>query len=117
MGPLVELARAGKVPAEREEAVLTLVAARGGPQELGLVLDGVVGGEDAGRAAGSLLDALALATRQRNVSPAGDLSQVGKLLTANSPGLRAAAARAAGQWGIEAVRPRLLELAAREQTQ
>ncbi len=109
--PLVELARAGKVPADREEAVLTAVAGKGGPQELGLILDGVVGGKMPVERQESLLGALALATRQRNVKPAGDLARVGQLLGADSPGLRAAAARAAGQWGIEAVRPQLLELA------
>src|SRR5205807_2980319 len=107
---------AGKVPADREEAVLTVVAARGGPQELGMILDGVVGGKMPVERQESLLNALAQATRQRNVKPAGDLGRVGKLLDSDSPALRAAAARAAGQWGIEAARPRLLDLARAEKT-
>ncbi|HKI30789.1 MAG TPA: PVC-type heme-binding CxxCH protein [Gemmataceae bacterium] len=108
---LVEVARAGKVPADREEAVMTVIAARGGPRELGMILESVVGGRMSAERQEGLLNSLAQATRQRNVRPAGDLSQVGKLLTSDSPGLRAAAARAAGQWGIGAVRPQLLELA------
>jgi putative heme-binding domain-containing protein len=116
VAPLVQLTRAGNVPADREEAVLTAVAAKGGPQELGLILDGVVGGKMPAERQESLLNALALATRQRNVKPAGDLARVGKLLDADSPGLRAAAARAAGQWGVSAVRPKLLELARGEKT-
>jgi putative heme-binding domain-containing protein len=116
VAPLVALARAGQVPADREEAVLTVIAGRGGPRELGLVLEGVIGGTMPAERQESLLNALALATRQRSVRPAGDLSQVGKLLSSSSPGLRAAAARAAGQWGVESLRPRLIELAGADTT-
>src|SRR5205823_5335033 len=73
---LVELTRAGKVPADREEAVLTVIAARGGPRELGMILEGVVSGKMPIERQESLLNALAQATRQRNVKPAGDLAQV-----------------------------------------
>ena len=77
--PLVELVRAGKVPAEREEGVLTVIAGRGGPQELACPRRRPRR-QDAGRAQESLLDVLEQATRQRNVRPAGDLARVGKLL-------------------------------------
>ncbi len=80
VAPLVDLAHAGKVPADREEAVLTVIATRGGPRELGMILDGVIGGKMPVERQESLLNALTQATRQRNVKPAGDLSQVGKLL-------------------------------------
>ena len=81
--------------------MLTVVAGLGGAKELGLVLDGVLGGnEPAARRAG-LLSTLARATRERGVRPAGDLSRVTALLDKGDEPLRAAAARAAGAWGVE----------------
>jgi putative heme-binding domain-containing protein len=110
--PLVDLLRAGKVPAEREEGVLTVVAALGGPPELAMIFDGVVAGDSdpVGRRV-NLLTTLAAATRQRGVRPAGDLNRLGRLLAADNEPLRRAAAQAAGLWHVEALRPRLLELA------
>ena len=39
VGPLLALVREGKIPAEREDAVLALVGTLGGPEELGFVFD------------------------------------------------------------------------------
>jgi putative heme-binding domain-containing protein len=110
--PLVDLVRTGKVPADREEGVLTAVAVLGGPQELALVLDRVLDGKDtpAGTRV-NLLNALGQAAEQRKVRPAGDLARVGRLLGAESEALSCVAARAAGQWQVEALRPRLEALA------
>ncbi len=110
---LVNLASRGFVPADSLEAVLKVVASRGGPEALDAVLGGVLM-ETTGEQQASLLNALVVATRQHNVRPSRFLSAVGDLLNANSPGPRVAAARAAGQWGIESARPRLLELAGEE---
>jgi putative heme-binding domain-containing protein len=110
--PLVELIRSGKVPPEREADVLALLAGLGGPAELGLVFDRITDGAKLtpeGRA--RVLEALAQAARQRKVRPAGDPARVGQLLDAGDDAVRAAAARLAGLWQIEALRPRLLELA------
>ena len=75
--PLVDLVRAGKVPATSEDGVLTLIATLGGPPELALVLDRVVAGSSRPIAERTrLLAALEQATRQRNVRPAGDLTRV-----------------------------------------
>jgi putative heme-binding domain-containing protein len=110
--PLVDLVQSDKVPPEGEEGVLTLIVALGGPQELSLVLDRVLkpGGMPVGRQV-LLLRALEQATRERNVRPAGDVGRVAALLKADQEPLRAAAARAAGAWGVEAVRPQLLDMA------
>src|SRR5205823_6170536 len=51
------------------------------------------------------------ATRQRGVRPAGDVGRVVALLRSRSEPLRAAAARAAGLWKVEAARPQLVEYA------
>jgi len=114
--PLVNLVRSGKVPPEREESVLTVIAGMGGPAELGMILDGVVRAGEPGAREANLLGALTQATRERNVRPTGELARVGQLLDAKNELVRAAAARAAGQWGVEAVRPQLLELARAKET-
>src|SRR5439155_2416853 len=78
--PLVDLVKAGKVPAERVESVLTLVAALGGPKELEMVFDLATDAKaPAGRRA-KLLAALELAGQQRQVMPEGDLARIGSLL-------------------------------------
>jgi putative heme-binding domain-containing protein len=110
--PLVALLKAGKIAKERQESVLLLMAAVGGPEELRLVFDHVLsadGGQAGTRA--KLLAALQEASRQRSVRPAGDLSRVGKLLTAEDEAVRAAAAQLAGLWKLESFRPQLLDYA------
>jgi putative heme-binding domain-containing protein len=114
--PLVDLVRSGRVPAERQEAVLTVIAGLGGPNDLGLILDGIVKEKKPAARQASLLAALTRAAHERNVRPAGDLARVGTLLNSDNDAVRAAAARAAGQWGVEALRPRLLELARAQET-
>jgi putative heme-binding domain-containing protein len=115
--PLLDLVRSGKVPADREESVLTLVAGLGGPQELALIFDVVLAKEKApaGRRA-RLLAALAGAARQRGVRPAGDLSRVGTLLGSDNEALQAEAARIAGLWQVESLRGKLRGLAAADNT-
>jgi putative heme-binding domain-containing protein len=115
--PLVELIRAGKVPAEREESVLISIAALGGPKELAMVFDLAVTGDKtpAGRRA-LLLTALQEAAERRHVLPEGDLSRVGKLISAENEAVAIAAARAAGVWRIEALRPKLLEIVRADRT-
>jgi len=112
VAPLVNLVKAGKIPKEQEENVLTLVAALGGPQELALVFNLVTARDStpAGHRT-RLLEALARAARQRGVRPAGDLSRVGTLLTSEDESLRSAAARIIGLWHMEALRGKLREFA------
>jgi putative heme-binding domain-containing protein len=110
--PLMTLIQGGKVAKDQEESVLTLLAALGGPPELGLVLDRALAkeGNTAGKQA-ALLGALEQAGRQRKVRPAGDLARVGGLLGSDSDGVRAGAARLAGLWQVEGLRPPLAQLA------
>jgi putative heme-binding domain-containing protein len=109
--PLVELIQSGKVAKEREEGVLAALAALGGPKELSLVLDRALGKGDAATPSSRLLEALEQAARQRGVRPEGNLGRVGQLLDSENEGNRAAGARLAGLWRVEALRPRLLEYA------
>jgi putative heme-binding domain-containing protein len=116
--PLVDLLQAGKVPADREESVLTTVATLGGPAELGMILDGVLK-EDAASASrrATLLEGLLKAVRLRNVKPAGDLYRIEKLLTAKDENVRGAAARAVGLWKLDSLRSRLFAIAEKEGNQ
>src|SRR5262249_45901757 len=100
-------------PKAREEGVLSLIAALGGPQEMSLILDLVLTGGSPARQA-TLLAALQQATQQRGIRPQGDLGRVAPLLSSENEVVRAAAARAAGLWGIEGMRPKLLEAARAE---
>src|SRR5262249_20066829 len=87
--PLVDLVRSGKVPAERQEGVLTVIAGMGGPNELGLILDGIVKEKGPGARQANLLAALTRAARERNVRPAGELARVGQLLESDNDAVRA----------------------------
>lgn len=113
--PLLALIREQKIPMERADSVLGLVASLGGPNELGSVLDIVVADEArpaAKRAA--IVDTLVETSRLRKIMPAGDLARVEKLLASKDDSLRSASTRAAGAWKIEKVRPIIHEWATHE---
>jgi putative heme-binding domain-containing protein len=109
---LVKLFQDGKVPPDRLESVLALIASLGQPQDLRVILDIVL--RDAGTGAerqAMLLEALAQAQTQRGAKPAGDLARLGGMLVKTPPAVQAAAARLAGLWKVEALRPQLLDAA------
>jgi putative heme-binding domain-containing protein len=110
--PLLKLVNEKKVPSDRVDGVLSLVASLGGPRELGEVLDLVIaeGQRDAAKRA-SIVNNLVETSRLRKIVPAGDPARIEKLLATNDDTLRAAAARAAGAWKVEKVRPILTEWA------
>ncbi|MBI1917305.1 MAG: HEAT repeat domain-containing protein [Planctomycetes bacterium] len=114
--PLVDLVRAGKVPRDREESVLTLIAALGSPQDLSLVLDLALAEKTADGRKTALLEGLAQAARQRKVRPDRDLGRIASLLASGDDALRASTARLAGLWRLEPLRPRLTEVAKEKQT-
>jgi putative heme-binding domain-containing protein len=109
--PLVELVRSGRLPREGEESALAMVATLGGPPELALLLDRTVAEGVPAERRVFLLETLGQAARQRGVRPAGDLARVAALLKGNDAPVRAAAARVAGLWKLEAVRSQLTEIA------
>jgi putative heme-binding domain-containing protein len=115
--PLMELLRAGKLPRDRQESVLLLVAALGGPEELQTVLEMALDSQAQPAARAELLRALARAARMRKVQPAGDLRRIETLLDATDPSLRIAAMDAAGLWRIETLRDRLIECARARETE
>jgi putative heme-binding domain-containing protein len=117
VGPMIDLVKQKKVTPEGEEGVLTLIATLGNPNELGFVLDRATAKEGTpDRLRAALLAALEQEARKRNVRPAGDLSRVGALLDSGGEPVRAAAARLAGTWKLEALRPELLNMARSPET-
>ena len=113
VAPLVAMVREGKLSPDRQQTVLSLIATLGGPAELRAVLDSVLAENAATTPAqrAELLTTLVEASRQRNLKPAGDLNAISKLLEQDDIGLAIAAASAAGDWKVEALRVPLSERA------
>jgi putative heme-binding domain-containing protein len=105
--PLAELISSGKTPPEEEEAALKLIATLGGPADLRLMLDRVLGGKDPAARRVMLLAALGEATQRRGVRPSGDLEPVVALTATGDLTLRMAALRLVGRWKLEPARPAL----------
>ncbi|MEX0979260.1 MAG: HEAT repeat domain-containing protein, partial [Pirellulales bacterium] len=116
VAPLLELLKSGKLPPERQESILLLVAALGGPPQLRVVLDMALdsGTKTASRAA--LVRALANATRMRKVRPEGDVAAIGGLIDSQDESLRVAAIEASGLWRVESLGEKLLALASGSET-
>jgi putative heme-binding domain-containing protein len=90
---------------------LTMIASLGTPRDLGLLLERVTARDTAEKLRVNLLRALEHAARQRKVRPEGDLQRVASLLKAENEAERAVLLRLAGLWGMETVRPTLVEQA------
>ncbi len=116
--PLLALIQNNKIPADRAGDVLELIAALGGPNELGAVLDLVIKSEGTlpDETKASLLNALADTSLTRKKNPAGDLNRLQLALASQSPALQAAAARAAGAWKLESQREALTKFISEENT-
>jgi putative heme-binding domain-containing protein len=112
LGPLVALWKSGKVPAADEPGVLGVVARLGGPAEATALLDAALAlpaADGARRAA--LTAALEQMAKVRRVRPTGDATRAATLLDAADEPTRLAAARLAGLWKLESLRPRLAKTA------
>lgn len=109
--PVVELVRAGKIPAEAEPGVLGLISKLGNARDLSLILNRLNANDTRPALRLALLRALQQAYSQRRVSPEGDLNSVARLLEERDEEIRAEAARLAGLWQLEAVRPLLTKWA------
>ncbi|WZO99938.1 c-type cytochrome [Isosphaeraceae bacterium EP7] len=113
VAPLMAMIAEGLVPADREDAVMDLIATQGGPAELTKVFEmAVVDGPTADARRASLLQGLMKATRQNKGQPTGDLGRLANLAKADrDPALRATATRAAGLWKVEPILAALREQA------
>src|SRR5579862_520387 len=96
VGPLMKLYQSGRLPAERQPAVVEMICNRGNEHDLRVVLDKVLTAE--GTPAALRLKALgwlAEAARTRKVKPAGDLAPLTELVRSQDANLRLAAVRLA----------------------
>jgi putative heme-binding domain-containing protein len=110
--PLVEALRSGRIAKEQVSGVLATIASLGDPDDLAVVLDLALKGENTESSQrATLLNGLAKAARQRQVRPAGDLARLAPLFDLKDEALVTSAAEATGAWKVESLRPRLVELA------
>lgn len=114
--PLMAALTSGKIPKDREESVLSLMATLGAPKDLAAVLELALAKNSTTSRRVALLTALNRATTARKVQPEGDLARIVTLLADPDDSVRAAAARALGGWKVGAARPKLVELATADAT-
>lgn len=112
--PLVDLIKSGKVPAESEESVLTLLAGVGGPNELALILEKATAPKVQPEKAARLLAALEESARQRGAKPAGDTKKLNGIIVSGDERVRPVASRLAGLYGMVELRPVFLALGRNE---
>jgi putative heme-binding domain-containing protein len=112
-GPLTRLLKSGKLPEDRQAQVIGMIGQRGGVADLTYVYVRALDPSGFDLATRALaLEALAEATRTRDVRPAGDLKGLGALLRPGTElSLRRAAAFLAGTWKVEELRGPLADLA------
>ncbi|RUL86117.1 c-type cytochrome [Tautonia sociabilis] len=104
--PMVRMLKSGRVPADRQGTLITLIGRQGSPADLGFLLELATGAEALSPENRTLaLDALAEAARTRGVSPEGDRSRITALIRGDdapeSQDARLSAIRLAGAWEVE----------------
>jgi len=112
VGPLLKLYRSGRLPAERQPAVVEMICTRGNEHDLRVMLDKLL--EPAGMTNDVRLKAmigLTDAATTRKVLPAGDLAPLAKLIDDNDPRLRLAALRLAAACHVTDALPALQQIA------
>lgn len=116
VAPLIKFLESGKVPSERQAAILEMVCKRGNERDLAFVFQRVVDGDSLApdvrlQAIGWLADAAVT----RKVKPAADLKGLEPLVfgesARNAPELRRAAIKLASTWRDTAILPALQRLA------
>jgi putative heme-binding domain-containing protein len=110
---LLKLLQEDKLPANRVDEVLGIIAQLGGGKELGAIFAMVVDEKSklpAFRKA-ALLDSLVETSRLKQVVPAGDLSQLARLAEGQDRRLIASVLRAGGAWKQRSVQPVMLRAA------
>ncbi|MCY2967609.1 MAG: hypothetical protein NT069_28930, partial [Planctomycetota bacterium] len=112
VGPLLKLYRSGKLPADRQPAVVEMICVRGNEHDLRVVLDKVL--DPDGMTAAVRLKAIAGLTdaaMTRKVKPTGDLAGIARLLEEKEVALQLAAVRLAGACRLAEARPLLRKIA------
>lgn len=121
VGPLMKLFKSGKLPAERQGAVVEMICGRGNEHDLRVVFDKVTAADGFDpnlrlKAMGWLVDA----AMTRKVKPAGDLSAIDKLVKpaaeAKDNSLELAAIKLASTWKEPSISDELQQLATDDKT-
>ena len=112
VGPLLKLYRSGKLPKERQPAVVEMICTRGNEHDLRVVLDKLIDPatmtpETRQKAIAGMTDAAGT----RKVKPAGDLGDLAKLLDENDPAIRLGAVQLVAACHVTQATPALRKLA------
>jgi putative heme-binding domain-containing protein len=112
VGPLMKLYQSGRLPAERQPAVVEMICNRGNEHDLRVVFDKVIAPDGMPAALKlKVLGWLTEAARTRKVKPAGDLGGLAQLVRSNESPLTVAAVRLAAALSVSAVSPDLQKIA------
>ncbi len=112
VGPLMKLYRSGRLPAERQPAVVEMICNRGNEHDLRVVFDKVIAPDGMpGALRLKTLGWLTEAARTRKVKPAGDLAGLAQLVRSKDAVVTAAAVRLAAVLSVAAVSPDLQKIA------
>ena len=114
MKPLVTLLMMGKLTKERQGDVLAMLAALGGPNEIGLVFDQSDGSAELRNKLFPIVEQ-AVRTRKVAAPPGNKIMALTRALESDKGVGRQAAARLMGLWKLEALRPLLEKLARAEE--
>ncbi len=112
---LMRLLESGRLPPARQGPALKLLCQRGGPRELGYAFGVALDDKRPLELRALVLAELVQAARQRKLRPAGDLTQLKRLLQ-GPPQLQQHAVRLAGLWQVRSLAASLGRLAGAEQT-
>lgn len=112
VGPLLKLYQSDRLPPERQPAVVEMICNRGNEHDLRVVFERLLKEDGMSpelkrKAMGWLNDAASV----RKVKPAGDVSDLAKLVTSKDAAVRQAAVKLAATLQVESVAPTLLKLA------
>jgi putative heme-binding domain-containing protein len=115
---MIKLLESGRLPPERQAAVVKLACERGDAAELAYLFEQTLRPEGFGAEARTVaLEGLAAAAENRKEKPAGDLSALTALLSPKqTPTVQRQAVRLAGLWGVESLAPALDVLVRSPQT-
>lgn len=112
VGPLMKLYQSGRLPAERQPAVVEMICNRGNEHDLRVVFDKVVAPDGMPQPLRlKTLGWLTEAARTRKVKPAGDLGGMAQLVRSKEAPLTTAAVRLAAVLSVAAVSPDLQKIA------
>lgn len=117
VGPVMKLFQSGRLPAERQGTVVEMICNRGNEHDLKVVFDKVAQPE--GFSAELRLKAMGWlgdAATTRKVKPAGDLTALNQLVSAQQPALQLAAIRLAATWKVSSIAKSLQALATDERS-